>query len=101
MKKQIAVLDTSFWVLGHRADVLAYLFRFFAVVVPSAVENEIQARDPRYPQRVYGYQELFGLMKQTGSIGHPRSRSAVGPVPRRRSRRFGIGPRRESVAAGE
>lgn len=68
MKKQTAVLDTSFWVLGHRADVLAYLFRFFTIVVPSTVENEIQARDPRYPQRVYGYQELFGLMKQQGVL---------------------------------
>ena len=68
MKKQTAVLDTSFWVLGHRADVLPYLFRFFTVVVPSAVENEIQAHDPRYPQRVYGYQELFGLMKRQGVL---------------------------------
>ncbi len=68
MKKQIAVLDTSFWVLGHRADVLVYLFRFFTIVVPSAVENEIQARDPRYPQRVYGYQELFSLMKRQGAL---------------------------------
>ena len=68
MKKQEAVLDTSFWVLAHRADVLAFLFRFFAVVVPSAVQTEIQARDPRYPQRVYGYQELFSLMKQQGVL---------------------------------
>ncbi len=68
MKKQTAVLDTSFWVLGHRADVLASLFRFFAAVVPSAVQTEIRARDPRYTQRVYGYQELFGLMKRQGVL---------------------------------
>ena len=66
--RQTAVLDTSFWVLGHRADVLTYLFRFFVVVVPSAVQTEIQAHGPRYPQRVYGYQELFGLMKRQGIL---------------------------------
>ena len=35
-------------------------------VFASAGQTEIQARDPRYPQRVYGYQELFGLMKRQG-----------------------------------
>jgi len=63
MKKQNAVIDTSFWVLGHRVDVLPYLFRFFTLFVPEAVRIEILTPDPRYPQRVYGYQELFSLLE--------------------------------------
>lgn len=57
-------METSFWVLGHRVDVLSYLFRFFTVFVPEAVEREVLASDPRYPQRVYGYQEIFRLLKE-------------------------------------
>ena len=68
MKKQWAVLDTSFWVLGHRVGVLAYLFRFFTVCVPEAVREEVLAPDPRYPQCVYGYQELFRLLEAQGAL---------------------------------
>ena len=50
------MLDISFWVVGHRVDVLTYLFRFFTVCIPEAVRAEVLAPDPRYPQRVYGYQ---------------------------------------------
>jgi hypothetical protein len=39
MEKQEAVMETSFWVLGHRVDVLSYLFRFFTVFVPEAVRE--------------------------------------------------------------
>ena len=56
-------METSFWVLGHRVDVLPYLFRFFSVFVPEAVRNEVLASDPRFPQRVYGYQEMFTLLE--------------------------------------
>src|SRR6266705_6922006 len=59
MERPWAVLDTSFWVVGHRVDVLTYLFRFFTVCVPEAVRTEVLAPDPRYPHPVYGYQELF------------------------------------------
>jgi predicted nucleic acid-binding protein len=68
MEKQPAVIDTSFWVLGHRVDVLSYLFRFFTVYVPDAVRVELIAPDPRYPQRVYGYQELFRLLEGQGVL---------------------------------
>ncbi len=51
MEKQSAVMETSFWVLGHRVDVLSYLFRFFTVFVPEAVRVEVLAPDPRYPHR--------------------------------------------------
>lgn len=63
MKKQTAVMETSFWVIGHRVDVLSYLYRFFTLVVPESVRNEVLAPDPRYPQRVYGYQEMFRLLE--------------------------------------
>lgn len=61
-------METSFWVLGHRVDVLSYLFRFFAVFAPEAVRAEILAPDPRYPQRVYGYQEMFRLLEAQGTL---------------------------------
>lgn len=68
MEKQSGVMETSFWVLGHRVDVLSYLFRFFHVFVPEAVKNEMLAPDPRYPQRVYGYQEMFRLLEGQGLL---------------------------------
>ena len=73
MKKQPAVMETSFWVLGHRVDVLSYLFRFFDLFVPEEVRTEVLASDPRYPQRVYGYQEMFTILKAEGllSIRNP------------------------------
>jgi len=76
MEKQSAVMETSFWVLGHRGDVLSYLFRFFTVFVPEAVRLEVLAPDPRYPQRVYGYQEMFRLLEGQGvlSIRNPTQR---------------------------
>ena len=40
MEKQSGVMETSFWVLGHRVDVLSYLFRFFTIFVPEDVEIE-------------------------------------------------------------
>lgn len=61
-------METSFWVLAHRVDILAYLFRFFTVFVPEAVRNEVLAPDPRYPQRVYGYQEMFRLLEGQGLL---------------------------------
>lgn len=68
MEKPWAVLDTSFWVLGHRVDILAYLLRFFTVCVPDAVRHEVLAPDPRYPLRVYGYQEFFRLLEAQGVL---------------------------------
>jgi predicted nucleic acid-binding protein len=79
MEKPWAVLDTSFWVVGHRVDVLTYLFRFFTVCVPEAVRAEVLAPDPRYPQRVYGYQELFRLLEAQGVLA---TRNPTQRVPR-------------------
>jgi predicted nucleic acid-binding protein len=63
---QQAALDTSFWVVGHRADVLPYLFEFFAVHLPPAVRAEITAVEPRYPRRRYGYAALFRVLEECG-----------------------------------
>src|SRR5262249_51090487 len=68
MEKPWAVLDTSFWVIGHRVDVLSYLFRFFTVCVPDAVRHEVLSPDSRYPMRVYGYQEFFRLLEAQGAL---------------------------------
>ena len=56
-------METSFWVLGHRVDILSYVHRFFTIFVPEAVRTEVLAPDPRYPQRKYGYQEMFSVLE--------------------------------------
>ena len=61
-------METSFWVLGHRVDILSYLHRFFTVFVPEVVRSEVLAPDPRYPQRVYDYQEMFTLLEHQGLL---------------------------------
>lgn len=73
MEKQSAIIETSFWVLGHRIDVLSYLFRFFDLFVPEKVRSEVLAPDLQYPQRVYGYQEMFTILEDEGllSIRNP------------------------------
>jgi predicted nucleic acid-binding protein len=65
---QPAVLDTSFWTVGHRADVLQYMFREFTVHVPPAVRDEVLRVDARYPRRRYGYAELFHLLERQGLL---------------------------------
>ena len=72
------MLDTSFWVIGHRVDVLSYLFRFFTVCVPDAVRHEVLSPDPRYPLRVYGYQEFLRLLEAQGAL---RIRNPTQRVP--------------------
>ena len=36
--------------------------------MPEAVRAEVLAPDPRYPHRVYGYQELFRLLEAQGAL---------------------------------
>jgi predicted nucleic acid-binding protein len=62
------VLDTSFWTVGHRADVLPYVFEYFEVHVPSAVRDEILTADPIHPRRVYGYAALYRLLERLGIL---------------------------------
>jgi predicted nucleic acid-binding protein len=54
-----AVLDTSFWVVAYRAEIAANCLDLFDVVVPGAVEAEIQANDPLVPRGEFPYATLF------------------------------------------
>lgn len=90
--RQPAVLDTSFWTVGHRAGVLPYLFRFFVVHVPPAVRREIMAVDPVYPRRVYGYVAMFQAFEELGAL--PEA------TPSRPTGRFGLGEA-EALAVAE
>ena len=71
-------METSFWVLGHRIDVLSYLFRFSNLFVPEEVRSEVLAPDLRYPQRVYGYQEMFTVLEDEGLLS---VRNPARPLP--------------------
>lgn len=62
------MLDTSFWTIGHRADVLPYLFDFFLPRVPPAVRDEVLAADPIHPRRRYSYAALYRLLEERGLL---------------------------------
>ena len=83
MVNQPAALDTSFWTVGHRADVVSYLFDYFVVHVPPAVRDEILAVDPDYPRRIYGYASLFRVLESRGLL--------PAELPAQAFRRFGRG----------
>ena len=63
-----AVLETSFWTVCHRADLLSYLFDYYDVIAPPAVHDDLLAPDPRFPLRRYGYAELFRLLQGRGLL---------------------------------
>lgn len=69
--------------MGHRADVIPYLFDLFVVHVPPAVKAEILAPDPYYPRRRYGHAELFRLLESRGLL--PVA------IPSHQESRFGLG----------
>jgi len=73
--KQNAVLDTSFWTIGYRAEILAYLFDFFVIWVPSAVEKEITATNPDFPKMEYPDAKLYCIFKENQllNIANPTS----------------------------
>ncbi len=54
-----AVLDTSAWAAAYVAVVAANLLDLFRLVVPAAVAEEIQERDPAFPSREYPFATLF------------------------------------------
>ena len=68
MAEQRAAFDTSFWTVGHRADVLQYTFSSFGLRAPPAVREEILTPDPRFPRRKYGYAELYRLLEGRGLL---------------------------------
>jgi hypothetical protein len=88
-----AVLDTSFWTVGHRADVLPYLFDYFSIHAPPAVRDEILAADPTHPRRVYGYAALFRLLEEQGLL--------LVEEPAAPQLRFGLGEAAALALAGE
>lgn len=59
MTRVAAVLETSFWVAGYRAEICANLLDLFDLIPPSAVEEEIFENDPRFPQSEFPYTTLF------------------------------------------
>lgn len=63
-----AAFDTSFWTVGHRADVLQYALSAFAFRATPAVRAEILTPDPRFPRRRYGYAELYRLLESRGML---------------------------------
>lgn len=71
-----ASLDTSFWTIGYHAEVLPYLFDYFKIFVAPEVEDEILARDVRFPNVVYGYSKLYEVFKEDKrfQIVSPQSR---------------------------
>lgn len=59
----LAVLDTSFWVAGYRAEVVASCLNLFDIVVPEAVEAEILAVQASAPHREYPHATLFRQLR--------------------------------------
>lgn len=88
-----AALDTSFWTMGHRADVIPYLLEYFEVHVPPAVRAEILAVDPRFPRRRYGYAEMFRVLEGRGLLPVATPSVVEG--------RFGLGEAEALALAGE
>lgn len=91
-------METSFWVLGHRVDVLSYLFRFFTIFVPEVVRNEVLAPDPRCPQRVFLYlaqilsyhsaaHKLDGIASNTAQIVTQAARQSLEALAQSRGER--------------
>jgi len=77
-----AVLETSFWVAAHRAEVAANCFDLFEMVVPRAVEAEILARQEDSSQREYPYATLFCHLRPRmvdPPVPAPPSLSVLGP----------------------
>jgi predicted nucleic acid-binding protein len=77
-----AVLDTSFWVLAYRAEIAANCLDLFDIVVPTAVAEEILAKQPGVTSREYPYATLFRHLQH-------QMRTPDGPV--RPIDRFGPG----------
>lgn len=67
-EQQPVAIDTSFWTVGHRADVLQYLVEYFMLHAPPAVRREILAVDPVYPRRIYGYVAMFRAFEEFGAL---------------------------------
>src|SRR5437870_4955443 len=58
-ERRAAVIDTSFWTAGYRAEIVANCLDLFEIVVPGSVEAEIRWRSASLPRREYPYATLF------------------------------------------
>ena len=59
LEHPVAVLETSFWIAAHRAEVAVNTLDVFTIVVPRAVEAELVSRQANHPAREYPYSTLF------------------------------------------
>jgi len=57
------VLDTSFWTVGVKVGLIGYALRLFEVVVPAAVERELNEPDRWFPGRLYPDTALFQQLR--------------------------------------
>ena len=62
--RHLSILDTSFWVIAYRAEVVANCLDLFQIVVPRAVEDEIRASQSGVPVREYPYATLFRHLRR-------------------------------------
>jgi predicted nucleic acid-binding protein len=63
-----ASLDTSFWNYAVRTGVVPYLFSYFQVHYPEAVEREIVTTDPDETPLIYPQAMLFNVLKEDGRL---------------------------------
>jgi len=59
----LAVLETSFWTVAYKGELVATILDYFTLIVPAAVGAEISARSTRYPAREYPDQTLFRQLR--------------------------------------
>jgi len=81
--RRLGILDTSFWVIAYRAEVVANCLDLFQIMVPVAVEDEIQVGHQGVPEREFPYATLFRHLR--GQMFDP-PRNAPAPIAR-----FGTG----------
>ncbi|HYN89118.1 MAG TPA: hypothetical protein VER55_11335 [Ardenticatenaceae bacterium] len=72
-----ASLDTSFWNIATRIGVVPYLFTFFRVHYPLAVEREIVTTDPDETPLIYPQAMLFTVLKEDGRLLHHEPQAPV------------------------
>ncbi|NUQ37715.1 MAG: hypothetical protein HUU23_07920 [Caldilineales bacterium] len=73
-----ASLDTSFWNSAARIGVVPYLFSFFRVHYPPAVEQEIITTSPDETPLIYPQAMLFDVLKQDGRLLASNPENPVG-----------------------
>jgi len=62
--RRLSVLETSFWIAAHRAEVVGNCLDFFDIMVPRAVEDEILSRQMGAPRREYPYATMFRHLRR-------------------------------------